>query len=607
MANKKTIKIENMSNENIYEMQQNILSSYEKADKKRPLSVLVKICKGYYTKLIISAIFCVLQLSVMLVMPIVTANAIDAITMGGENALKKIIINLSIAIFLIIINYPMQRLYMTSRNDVTRSIELGLRGAIINKLQSLTIQFNKENAAGKINSKIMRDVESVRSLIMSLHTNLIHIVVNITTIISVIVVKGNLSVLIFFIACAPIMLVISKRFKKDIREKNREYRKNVEIVNSKVFDMVNLIPVTKAHALEDYEIERMSNYLGDNAKAGYRIDDVNGKFHVSSWLLMQAFRLLCLIFTVFMALNGRLTVGDITLYQNYFTTFLSYVSQILNMIPTITAGTEAINSMGEILASKDVEENAGKIEMDKVRGEFIFSDVRFGYRDGTRDIINGLNLTINPGETIALVGESGAGKSTIINFVTGFYLCDSGKITIDGIDIKDLNLKSYRKNIAVVPQSSILFSGTMRENITYGLKDVSEEKLNEIIELACLTDVVADLPNGVDTLIGERGTKLSGGQQQRVAIARALIRNPKVIIFDEATSALDTVSEKHIQQAIDNLSKDKTTFIVAHRLSTVKNADKIAVIKDGQCVEFGTYNELVEKKGEFYKFRQLQL
>ena len=603
----KISEIEDISRERIKEMQDNVLKNYEKADKSKPLNVLFKICKGFYGKLFVSAIFCILQLSVMLVMPIVTANTIDAITLGGENAIKEIYINLGIAVFLLLINYPMQRLYMKSRNDVTRCLEVALRGAIVTKLQSLTIQFNKENAAGKIHSKITNDVNAVRSLIMALHSNLIHIVINISTIVSVILAKGNLAVLLFFVACAPIMLLISKQFRKDIREKNREYRKNNEVMNSKVVDMVNLIPVTKAHSLENFEIERMTGLLGDNAKAGYRIDDINGRFHISSWLLMQAFRLLCLIFTVIMALQGKLTVGDITLYQTYFTTFLSYVSQILNLVPTITAGTEAIRSMGEILDSEDVEENSGKKEIVNIRGEFSFEDATFIYRDGSKKVLNGLDLHIPAGETVAFVGESGAGKSTLINLITGFYMCDSGKITVDGIDMKELNLKSYRENIAVVPQSSTLFSGSMRDNITYGIKNVSEEKLSEIIELACLTDVVADLPEGVDTLIGERGTKLSGGQQQRVAIARALIRDPKIIIFDEATSALDTVSEKHIQQAIDNLSRDKTTFIVAHRLSTVKNADKIAVIRDGKCVEFGTYDELIALKGEFYNFRNLQV
>ena len=285
----------------------------------------------------------------------------------------------------------------------------------------------------------------------------------------------------------------------------------------------------------------------------------------------------------------------------------SYINQITNLIPTLASGSESINSVGEILGSDDVENDDNKKHIGMLKGKYEFKNVTFKYRDGNRYILNGINMTINAGETIALVGESGSGKSTIINLVTGFDFATGGTLTVDGNDIKDISMGSYRKQIAVVLQNSILFSGTIRDNITYGSPNVSDEELARVIKLSCLDSVINSLPDGLDTIVGEHGNKLSGGQKQRISIARALIRNPRVIIFDEATSALDTVSEKHIQTAIDNLSKDKTTFIVAHRLSTVKNSDKIAVIKDGKCVEFGTYNDLIEKHGEFYKFRQLQI
>ena len=302
-----------------------------------------------------------------------------------------------------------------------------------------------------------------------------------------------------------------------------------------------------------------------------------------------------------------MSIGSVTLYQSYFSTFLNSINSLLNLIPTIASGTEAISSIGEILSSMDIENDEDKKNIKSVKGNFEFSDVAFSYPDGDTKILNGLTISVKEGETVAFVGESGSGKSTILNLVTGFYFATEGKVTVDGIDMKELNLKQYRKHIAVVPQKSILFNGTMRENITYGSNNVSNEKLEEIIDSACLRELINSLPQGLDTQIGEQGNLLSGGQCQRISIARALIRNPKIIILDEATSALDTVSERHIQQAIENLSQNKTSFIVAHRLSTIKNADKIAVIKDGKCVEFGSYDELLEKKGEFYKFRQLQV
>ena len=592
-------------------MEQDFLDRYYSVGNKKPLLVLLKMCRGYYGKLIVSAVFCVLQLSATLFVPIATANIIDAIigfgTTSYRDVLETVLINFFILIGLFLINYPMQKIYTRTRNDAMRSIEVSLRGAIVTKLQRLTIQFNKEMESGRIQSKIIRDVDSVRALLNHLHGNIIHIVVNLVMVIMVLAINGNWEVIIFFLLSAPVFILFRKKFSKSLHEGNRKYRKTIESTNAKVIDMLNLIPITKAHGLENYEINKMTTHLGDAARAGYRIDEINNTYVIACWLLRQSFSIACLALTTFLTIKGRMTIGQFTLCQSYITTFLSYVAVLLNLIPEISAGSEAVNSIGEILGSEDVEQSGNKKELKSVRGEFYFNNVTFEYRDGTQNVLNGLNLHVNAGEKIALVGESGSGKSTIVNMVTAFYFANSGTVTIDGVDMKDIDLRSYRKHLAVVPQSSTLFSGSMRDNITYGSPNVSEERLNKVIELACLTEVVEKLPDGIDTLIGERGAKLSGGQQQRVAIARALIRDPKVIIFDEATSALDTVSEKRIQQAIDNLSRDKTTFIVAHRLSTIKNADKIAVIKDGKCVECGTYDELIDKKGEFYKFRNLQI
>ena len=372
--------------------------------------------------------------------------------------------------------------------------------------------------------------------------------------------------------------------------------------------MVELIPITKAHALEDVQMKKMNRQIRDNANIGYDLDKITSQFIVSNWLTMQIFSALCLALTAVLTFSGRMSIGDMTLYQSYFSKLVTYISSITNLIPIITSGVEAVNSVSEILASDDVENDEGKEPFGELRGDYRFENVVFAYRDEPNKLVlNGLNIQVKAGETVALVGESGAGKSTIVNLVTAFDLCSGGRVTVDGKNIKDIRLKDYRQQIAVVLQNNILFSGSIRDNIIYGVPNVTDEQLNNVIDLACLRDVVDSMPNGLDTLIGEHGNRLSGGQRQRISIARALIRDPKVILFDEATSALDTVSEKHIQTAIENLCAGKTTFIVAHRLSTIKNADKIAVIADGRCVEFGTYDELVAKKGAFYRFRQLQI
>ncbi|WP_330385916.1 ABC transporter ATP-binding protein [[Clostridium] fimetarium] len=253
-----------------------------------------------------------------------------------------------------------------------------------------------------------------------------------------------------------------------------------------------------------------------------------------------------------------------------------------------------------------MEKNEGKQKINEVKGKFEFKNVIFRYNKSETNVLDNFNLTVEQGETIAFVGESGAGKSTILNLVIGFNEATSGQVLIDGRDMKDIDLRTYRKHIAVVPQTSILFSGSIRDNITYGMNDLEDATVQEVVDASNLRELINSLPNGLDTMVGEHGGKLSGGQRQRIAIARALIRNPKVIVLDEATSALDSISEKLIQEALGNLTKGRTTFIVAHRLSTIRDANKIAVIDGGKCIEYGTFDELMELKGEFYKMKVIQ-
>ena len=307
-----------------------------------------------------------------------------------------------------------------------------------------------------------------------------------------------------------------------------------------------------------------------------------------------------------MAMSGLIKVGDVTFYQSSFTTVVNQFSALINLLPILTKGLESVSSIGEVLSSDDVECNEGKEELASLKGDYLFKQVSFAYPGGEKEVLSGLELSVRQGETIALVGESGSGKTTILNLLIGFILPSKGELLIDGKDIKGLNLRSYRRFISVVPQTPVLFTGTVRENITYGLEHVSEEQVRQAVEAANLSGVIEKLPQGLDTMIEEHGANLSGGQRQRISIARALIRDPQVIILDEATSALDSISEAEIQEALERLTKGRTTFIVAHRLSTVRGADRILVIGRGRIREQGSYQELMERKGEFYQMEQLQ-
>lgn len=576
-----------------------------KKHKGHPMQILLGLYKGNYHKFFLAVIFFFIKHAPVWVLPIVTANIINDITSGSPETYQNIIIQAMIMIVLVALNIPMNYMYTRYKSLATRYAETGLRRALVRKLQQLSISYHKETQSGRLQSKIMRDVEAVETLSTQMFLSILNIALNIA-IALIVTINKSLVVFIFFLLTTPIAAATMVFFRNVMKKRNNEFRKEMEETSARVMEMVELIPVTRAHALEEEEVQKMSGQLFAVAEKGYRLDVIQSLFGSVGWAIFQIFQVVCLGFTGFLAIKGTVMPGDITLYQSYFATIVSQVSSLMSLIPTIAKGIESVNSIGEVLLEDDIEQNEGKEIIKDIYGEFDFKDVTFRYNNIDRPVLHNLNLHVDKGETIALVGESGAGKSTILNLVIGFNQVNSGEVLIDGHNMKDIDLRSYRKHLAVVPQTSILFSGTIRDNITYGVDNVDEATLDEIVKAANLTDLINSLPDGLDTIVGEHGGKLSGGQRQRISIARALIRNPKVIVLDEATSALDSISEKLIQEALNNLTKDRTTFIVAHRLSTIKDADKIAVIADGHCVEYGTYDELMNLKGEFYQMKKIQ-
>jgi ATP-binding cassette subfamily B protein len=573
--------------------------------KGHPLKILIGLYKGNYNKFFLAVLFFFIKHAPVWVLPIVTANIINDITSGSPETVQNIIIQAIIMVALIVLNVPMNYLYTRYKSLATRYAETGLRKALVRKLQQLSISYHKETQSGRLQSKIMRDVEAVETLSTQMFLSILNIALNIGVALFVTISK-SLIVFLFFLLTTPLAAATMVFFRNIMKKRNTEFRKEMEETSARVMEMVELIPVTRAHALEEEEVTKMSGQLFAVAEKGYKLDVIQALFGSVGWAIFQVFQVVCLGFTGFLALKGSVGPGDITLYQSYFATIVSQVSSLMSLIPVIAKGVESVNSIGEVLLEEDIECNDGKEALKSVEGEFDFKNVRFAYNNIDKPVLHELNLHVDKGQTIALVGESGAGKSTILNLVIGFNFATDGVVTIDGHDMRDIDLRSYRKHLAVVPQTSILFSGTIRDNITYGIDDFDEESLNKVVDAANLRDLIDSLPDGLDTVVGEHGGKLSGGQRQRVSIARALMRNPEVIVLDEATSALDSISEKLIQEALNNLTKDRTTFIVAHRLSTIKGADRIAVIADGHCVEYGTYDELMELKGEFYQMKSIQ-
>jgi ATP-binding cassette subfamily B protein len=301
--------------------------------------------------------------------------------------------------------------------------------------------------------------------------------------------------------------------------------------------------------------------------------------------------------------------GDVVMLSAFLTTLTNSTTTLAGLAPVITKGLESVRSVGEVLQAPELEDNEGKAPLDSLHGAVEFQGVGYVYEDAGRPAVRDFSLSVTPGETIALVGASGAGKSTVLSLVIGFIRPTSGRLLLDGTDMNTLDLRTYRRFVSVVPQESILFDGTVRENVAYGMDDADadEATVRAALRDANALEFVDRLPHGLDTLVGEHGARLSGGQRQRLAIARALIRNPRVLILDEATSALDTQSEALVQQALARLVRGRTTFVVAHRLSTIRGADRIVVMGDGAVREIGSHEELMRRGGMYTALQGGQL
>ena len=574
-------------------------------NRGHPLKILFNFYKGQTVSILKSIFLCTMQNLPLWLIPIITSNIINTVTYPDEHTIAVICLNAAVLTVFLLQNifstYGVSKVY----DKLIRHIEYALRSSLIQKLQELSIMFHKNTNSGKLQSKIMRDCENIEALLSMIFRNFCIIVISMLIAIGVTLFKCPV-VMLFFLFMVPAEIILLKVLRKTIQRKNNEFRSEIENAQSDVSEMIELIPVTRAHGLQSREIQKMDCRLNSVMGTGYSLDKTNNLFGACSWVLMQTANLACLSFSGYLAYKGKITVGEVVLYQTYFSQIVGNINSLLNLYPQITKGLESINSVGEILAEEHVEINNSLIPLDNIQGLVEFRNVYYKYEDSSKWTLKNLNLSVKAGESIAFVGGSGSGKSTILNLLIGFDRPQEGKILIDGINMQNIDINKFRSHIAVVPQNTVLFSGTVRDNITYGTTGVTDAQIWEILKDVGLDDIVASFPAKLNTQLGEHGGKMSGGQRQRISIARALLRNPEIIIFDEATSALDSVSEQKVQQAVERMMKHCTTFLVAHRLSTIKNADRIAVIENGTISEIGSYGELMKKEGAFYKLKKLQ-
>lgn len=565
---------------------------------------LQKIFRRDWANLLYSCLVYILKASPIWIMPLVTGDVIDMITARPEGYVTRIIVDAAIFVVMTAQNIPTHMWYSAITNRMVRNTTAGIKSSVVRKLQRLSITYHREMEGGKIQSKFLRDIDNIdvyyRNVIQVLIPNIIGALVSVG-----ISLYKSWTVTLFFVAIVPLNILNALLFRNKMRKKNSAFRYENEKMSSKLTNVLQMLSLSKSHGLENVESAEMQKHIDTVTREGLKLDKTNAYFGSITWVVSSLLSGVCLFFCVFLALRGMISVGEVVLFQSLFSSINGSVMTLINVYPALMTGRESVNSLSEIMRAEDMEKDDGKQILPELRGEVAFENVCYRYPDGDKDVLHDFTLHVAPGECIAFVGASGSGKSTVINLIIGLLSPTAGNVYVDGIPFNEISHQTYRHYLSVVPQNSILFSGTIRENITYGLSSYSEEQLQKAMEDAAVTEFLPSLPGGADAQVGEHGDKLSGGQKQRICIARALIRNPKILIMDEATSALDNVSEFHVQKAIEQSVQNRTTFIVAHRLSTIRNADRIVVMEEGAAAEIGTYDELVRLGGRFSELERL--
>ena len=479
-----------------------------------------------------------------------------------------------------------------------------MRSDMFNHLEKLPYSFYDGNETGKIMSRMTNDLWEVSELA---HHGPENIIISSISIVTAFVYLSTINVwltLIIF-ACVPFLLLISWSLRKRMRNAFTESRQAVAEINGALESSISGIRVTKAFTNSDVESEKfeVGNHAFINArKKSYK---AMGMFHSSTTFVTNVFNVIVLIAGGLFLYNGDILFGDYTAFILSVNLFLGPVNTLIAFMEQYQNGVTGFKRFLEIMDAEPELDKYDATDIEKVEGDILFKNVTYGY-EGDTDVLHDLTLEIKKGEIFALVGPSGGGKTTICHLIPHFYDVEKGEIFIDGKEIHDITMKSLRQNIGIVQQDVYLFNASIRDNILYGRPNATEEEVIEAAKRANIHDYVLTLENGYDTVIGERGVKLSGGQKQRLSIARVFLKNPPILILDEATSALDNTTEILIQRALDELCKGRTTIVVAHRLSTVKNANKIAVVSEGRITELGNHNELVELGGTYAGLYRLQ-
>ncbi|MER2261614.1 MAG: ABC transporter ATP-binding protein [Psychrobacillus sp.] len=570
----------------------------------------MEFVKPYNWQIFLTIIIGIIKFAIPLFIPVLIKIVVDDI-IGGDMATDEKIQQLvywlgGTALVFLIVRPPIEYYRQYLAQLVSNKILYDIRQKLYIHLQKLSLKYYSNTRAGEVISRVINDVEQTKNFVM---IGLMNVWLDLATILIAIgiMLTMNVKLTLVTLIAFPFYAFSVKYFFGKLRDLTRKRSQALAGVQSYLHERVQGMSIIKTFTLEKHEQKLFNKTNGEFLDKAVDQTIWNAKAFAVVNTITDIAPLLVIAYAGYEAIHGRLSVGTMAAFIAYIERLYSPLRRLVNSSTTLTQSFASMDRVFELMDEEyDIIDKPGAKQLGNTFGEVTFSNVSFHYEKGGQTILNNINLQVNSGETVAFVGMSGGGKSTIISLIPRFYDVTDGSVKIDGKDVRDVTIESLRQQIGIVLQDNILFSDSVKSNILMGKPGASDEEVIEAAKAANAHDFIMELPDGYETKVGERGVKLSGGQKQRVAIARVFLKNPTILVLDEATSALDLESESLIQDSLERLAQNRTTIIVAHRLSTITHADKICVIENGELAEEGSHSELMKSKGVYYNLFQIQ-
>ncbi|MFO1443158.1 ABC transporter ATP-binding protein [Bacillus sp. Bva_UNVM-123] len=571
----------------------------------------MQFVKPYKFQIFVTIMIGIIKFAIPLMIPLLIKYVVDdiignsSIDTAAKTEQLLIVMGIMLALF-IIVRPPIEYYRQYFAQWVGSKVLYDIRDQLFTHIQKLSFKYYANTRAGEVISRIINDVEQTKTFVI---TGLMNLWLDVATIIIAVIImmKMNFTLTIVSLILFPFYAFSIKYFFGNLRKLTRNRSQALAEVQGYLHERVQGMAIIKSLAIEDYEqtqFDRKNNNFLTKA-----IDHTkwNAKAFAVVNTVTDIAPLLVIGYSGYQVITGSLTLGTMMAFIAYIDKLYAPLRRLVNSSTTLTQSIASMDRVFELIDEQyDIDDAPNAIECKNVHGDIDFENISFSYNEKDNVVLKNISLRVNKGETIALVGMSGGGKSSLVSLISRFYDVTKGRILLDGSDIRHFKVRSLRDKIGMVLQDNILFSESVKTNILLGRPNATDEEVIEAAKAANAHEFIMNLPDGYDTKVGERGVKLSGGQKQRVAIARIFLKNPPILILDEATSALDLESEHLIQESLEQLAKDRTTFIVAHRLSTITHADRIILIEYGEIIESGTHEELMKKQGNYYRLFQVQ-